>query len=524
MWSNNPLEDKILWIDNPDKELESPDVKKVLKTIKITDSLTEAQLYDQLWLQENKVPLKAKEEIKWKIKWLRDWDKLKLLSNFDIAIERGWVEWTFASLWNYETKLISELINTRELIKEERKTLVEWLSIENKVRYHILFSWESEVSKLVKNANQKEIYSIFWTIRKLWLEKNENYNLIRKSFTKENNWWFEINLYWSAVLEKYLTIWDIFGDQKTIYVWEKLYTQKTDWTFRDKRWTKLKMKEWLLISFYKSDIIPNQVKSENIPKERKQKNISKWSEQKDDAKEALNLDEKMSKVLNSVAPSLWLDPEHVKSLIIRESGWKIDAKSNTGSRWIMQLTGSVFADMKLWGGWRWENYTDYFAKIPTDIINMIWDKNAKSRQAMIRIAEIAKSWEQPNKKEYNSLMNQAKKWIYDPVLNMIMWCIYLTYQKEHWAERIIKKLNTKILNSLIAGKWITSWSKETQEYLTKLKKQLKADPELQAEYNACVNYNADKTPERDWVSHMHYFWAAVMITKLARADKKKQVS
>jgi len=33
--------------------------------------------------------------------------------------------------------------------------------------------------------------------------------------------------------------------------------------------------------------------------------------------------------------------------------------------------------------------------------------------------------------------------------------------------------------------------------LVKLKKQLKTNPELQAEYNACVNYNADKTPERD---------------------------
>lgn len=539
------VQNPLLW-DKKENSLKNPELRRSLKIIKVNDisRINPNYLLEILWIQKVPIYEKVKNNIVEKIKLLKNWDKVELQSNFDITYERNWVKELLISLNSKDNLIKNDLLSIWETVKDEKINLINSLSIENKLRYFIISNNQNEIKNLIEKSNWEESYSIFWEIRSFWLENIENYSLIRKVFAQKISEWYEINFYWNNILGKYLTANDIFWDQDVISYKNQEYTKKEDWNYKNKKWRRLSLRQWYVISFIKKDI---ENKSKGLEEEEiipQSKIAENWAKKFD----SLLLDNNTEKILNSLTQIFWIELEQVKSLIIRESWWDINAKSETWSRWIMQLTWSVFADMKFWGRWRWINYSKYFKDIPDDIINLIWDNYSKSKTAMHELKEMNSSTiDRKDYKKYNSLLNSAKKWIFDPALNIIMGCMYLGYQKElgqnyldkieeKWKELKIKKLKPNILHSLLEWKWISSSKAETEYYLKiaeglldkkndelgskTLEEYQELHPDFRSEYISCVRYNWDKTKMKDKIGHMYYFWMAVMITKLIRTDKK----
>jgi peptidoglycan hydrolase-like protein with peptidoglycan-binding domain len=232
--------------------------------------------------------------------------------------------------------------------------------------------------------------------------------------------------------------------------------------------------------------------------------------------------------IDKVSKSFNVATERMMALITRESSWEVKAKSSTGSKWITQLTTSVFRDIwayvnkkgKRVGRWVAE-YADNLKKIPSEITSAIWGKFDE----VVQKIKMNVSKEKPdlaqneqNIKELQKLVSQATdKWDYRP--NLLLGTLYYSSIADRYRNvplakmqnevQALQKMNRWFFNSMLEAK---NFSPLSPSEFEDFKKELMKDEQKMRDFSSIAAYNGQANTHH-WVKHKIYYAAVIMASE-----------
>ncbi|MDD5213188.1 MAG: hypothetical protein PHG82_02075 [Candidatus Gracilibacteria bacterium] len=222
-----------------------------------------------------------------------------------------------------------------------------------------------------------------------------------------------------------------------------------------------------------------------------------------------NFDQYIGKTMGEMSIAMGFSAIGLERLIDRESGGDKNAKSPTGAKGIMQLTGAPLQDMesKEIGA---ANYLHIIKKIPDTAINSI-----KNKWVKIAFERIKDGDEKVYNREIKEITSRAKN---DPYCNFIVGCIHLAKLKEEAnphdiAEKKqvianLKKVENKGLKEvnqlLIAKNKAPISNKDIDDIINKLHQ----NPEYYKNFVSYINYNGDNT-KQSGIAHKYLYAVAI---------------
>lgn len=208
------------------------------------------------------------------------------------------------------------------------------------------------------------------------------------------------------------------------------------------------------------------------------------------------------KYANQIEKALGIPDFMLNAIIERESNYWSELKSEWWSKWLTQLTNSVFDEMKD-SKEKMNIFLEYFKLIPDNIIDEIQPIEAWDIFRKIKIEN------KIEEKDIEILRKNIKKdKSYNHVLNMIIWWSYLKYLKDNrssWVKQ--PEYDDKIVQQIFS-RWnqnLKNWYKENKDMnLTQEEKEW---------LNALINYNWNNNRIIRWetVPHKKNYWRSVFL-------------
>jgi len=295
-------------------------------------------------------------------------------------------------------------------------------------------------------------------------------------------------------------------------VFEKIFTKKT---FEKLLHYDKNLIEWFntwSINFEKTDF-RNEIKinlKDYIKSMVYNLTILEWEKQFNE----LWFDKDTAKIENA----LWIPWNILNSIIERESNYWKELKHSWWSKWMTQLTNSVFDEM-----WRVpENMIEYFKAIPEDIIAKITPVEAADILREIRYSN------KIDKPQIKRLIEKLRFFIkndksFNHLLNIVIGWIYLKYLKDNRSKIKPIKYDVAVVKNMFSR-----WKEDLKEWFDNNWKDItnffnsvtNSSDEINSEARewvwALINYNWNPGKLVWWetIAHKYNYWPSVFIRSI----------